>query len=38
MEAEGIEKFLNDLGVDPMDIVTLNLSKYMQAATMGVYT
>ena len=29
MEAEGIEKFFNDLGVDPMDLVTLLISKYM---------
>jgi DCN1-like protein 1/2 len=38
MEADGIERFFNDLGVDPMDLVTLQLSKYMQAETMGVYT
>ena len=38
MEAEGIENFFTDLGVDPMDLVTLQLSKYMQAETMGVYT
>jgi hypothetical protein len=35
---DGMEKFFKDLGVDPMDPVTLQLSKYMQANTMGVYT
>jgi DCN1-like protein 1/2 len=38
MEGDGIEKFFNDLGVDTMDIVTLMLSKYMEAKTMGTYT
>ena len=38
MEAEGIQKFFGDLGVDPMDVITLHISKYMKAETMGVYS
>ena len=37
MEAEGIQKFFMDLGIDPMDVLTLLISQYMQAETMGVY-
>jgi hypothetical protein len=38
MEGEGIQKFFEDLGVDPMDPVTLLVSRYMKAETMGFYT
>ena len=38
MESEGIQKFFADLGVDPMDMVTLVISKHMNAETMGEYT
>ena len=38
IEVEGIQKFYDDLGVDPMNVVTLILSKHMQAETMGFYT
>ena len=35
---EGVGKFFTDIGVDPMDPVTLLISKYMGAETMGFYT
>lgn len=35
---EGIGEFFTDLGIDPMDPVTLVISFYMQAKTMGEYT
>ncbi|OUS43802.1 putative leucine zipper protein [Ostreococcus tauri] len=38
IEAEGIIRFLENLGVDPMDPVTLVLSMKMDAETMGKYT
>lgn len=38
IEAEGIIKLLEDLGVDPFDPVTLVLSLKMGAETMGQYT
>jgi DCN1-like protein 1/2 len=38
IEGEGIQKFFADLGVDPMDPVTLLISMYMKASTMGFYT
>lgn len=37
MEAEGVQKFFEDLGVDPMDPVTLMVSMHMKAKHMGVY-
>ncbi|WZN63947.1 defective in cullin neddylation protein [Chloropicon roscoffensis] len=36
--AEGIGRFCDDLGVDPSDPITLVISRYMAAATMGEYT
>lgn len=38
IEGEGIQKFFAHVGVDPMDPVTLLISMYMQAKTMGFYT
>ncbi|CAG9328596.1 unnamed protein product [Blepharisma stoltei] len=38
IESEGIEHFCRDLGIEPMDVVILVISKYFNAATMGVYT
>ena len=35
---DGLQKFFNDIGVEPVDPVTLLISKYMQAKTMGFYT
>lgn len=38
IEADGIGRFCEDLGVDAMDVVTLVISHQMGAQTMGVYT
>lgn len=38
MEIEGISKFFVDIGVNPVDSVTLVISKYMNAETIGIYT
>mmetsp|Transcript_24128 Transcript_24128/g.23883 ORF Transcript_24128/g.23883 Transcript_24128/m.23883 type:complete len:160 (-) Transcript_24128:233-712(-) len=38
IESEGIENFCRDLGIEPMDVVILVISKYFNAATMGIYT
>lgn len=38
IESDGIQRFYDDIGVDPMDIITLLISKYMNAETMGIYT
>lgn len=35
---EGKEKFFNDIGVDAASPLTLLISKYMDAKTMGFYT
>lgn len=35
---EGMEKFFNDIGLDPASPLTLLISKYMEAKTMGFYT
>ena len=37
IEAEGVSAFFDDLGIDPMDPVTLVISFYMQAEEMGTY-
>jgi hypothetical protein len=38
MLSEGIQKFFKDLGVDPMELLALQISKYMEAVNMGEYT
>ena len=38
IDQDGIERFYDDLGVDPTDIVTLLASQQMGAVTMGQYT
>lgn len=38
IEIDGMQKFFEDLNVDPMDIVTLLISKHMKAQTMGTYS
>ncbi|CAG9317581.1 unnamed protein product [Blepharisma stoltei] len=38
IEGEGIENFCRDIGIEPMDVVILVISKYFNAATMGIYT
>ena len=35
---EGVQAFIEDLGVDAMDPVTLVISYYMEAKNMGEYT
>jgi hypothetical protein len=35
---EGVGEFFSDLGVDPMDPVTLVISYHMEAKNMGEYT
>ena len=35
---EGVGQFFEDLGVDPLDPVTLVISYHMDAKTMGEYT
>lgn len=37
IEREGIENFCRDLGIEPVDVVILVISKYFNAETMGVY-
>ena len=38
IEVEGLEKFFGDLGLDPSSPLSIVLSKYMKASTMGEYT
>ena len=38
IEVEGMEKFFNDIGIDASSPLSLVLSKYMGAQTMGFYT
>lgn len=38
MDADGINQFLEDINVDPLDPVTLVISYYMEAKNMGEYT
>eukprot|EP00743_Colponemidia_sp_Colp-15_P001431 GILK01001569.1.p1 GENE.GILK01001569.1~~GILK01001569.1.p1 ORF type:complete len:269 (+),score=48.58 GILK01001569.1:61-807(+) len=38
ISAEGIGMFCEDLGVDPLDVVTLVISWHFKAETMGVFT
>ena len=38
IEIDGVQKFFEDMGVDPMDIVTLLISYHMKAQTMGEYS
>ena len=37
IEAEGIQRFCSDIGIDPVDPVILVISKYFNASTMGIY-
>jgi len=38
MSSDGINQFLDDLELDPLDPVTLVISFYMDAKNMGEYT
>jgi DCN1-like protein 1/2 len=38
IEINGLQKFFDDIGVDPVDPLALLISKYMNAETMGMYS